>query len=306
MRRPARGDRRGRIGDHSYLGSNIYYPAAGKTGANCLLATKAMVPIDGPVRENVGLLGSPCFEIPRVVELGKTFAMGESTRQRRLKAKNRYNILTMAGFLLSIWLWLFALLLSEFVTVSYFHLHGALATFAYGVFASLFTILWFGLVERASLGFKRLTPQLVSMYDEHFWHHERHWKFCGSPLPFLFKGTPFKNLISRLLGVKVGRKVFDDGCRLHDKTLIEIGDFTNLNEGCVIQGHSLEERVFKSDYVKIGSGCSIGNAAFVHYGVIMGDNVVLDPDSFLMKGEILDHGTHWRGNPAKAVRDLTA
>ena len=27
-----------------------------------------MIPIDGPVRENVGLLGSPCFEIPRMVE----------------------------------------------------------------------------------------------------------------------------------------------------------------------------------------------------------------------------------------------
>ncbi|WP_439924520.1 Pls/PosA family non-ribosomal peptide synthetase [Nitrobacter sp. JJSN] len=292
-----------KIGDHSYLGNNIYYPAAGKSGANCLLGTKVMVPIDGPARDNVGLLGSPCFEIPRVVGLDKTFAIDECTQQRRLGAKNRYNVLTMAGFLLSIWLWLYVLLLSQFVATSYFHLHGVRAIFTYGIFASLFTILWFGLVERASLGFKELTPQLVSMYDEHFWYHERHWKFCGSPLSFLFKGTPFRSLVSRLLGVKVGRKVFDDGCRLHDKTLIEIGELTNLNEGCVIQGHSLEERVFKSDYVKIGRGCSIGRAAFVHYGVIIGDNVVLDPDSFLMKGEILEHGAHWRGNPAKAVRE---
>jgi hypothetical protein len=34
----------------------------------------------------------------------------------------------------------------------------------------------------------------------------------------------------------------------------------------------------------------------------MGDNVVLDPDSFLMKGEILDANTTWRGNPARAIR----
>jgi hypothetical protein len=40
---------------------------------------------------------------------------------------------------------------------------------------------------------------------------------------------------------------------------------------------------------------------FASYGVVMGDNVVLDPDSFLMKGEILDSGSHWRGNPAKAI-----
>ena len=37
------------------------------SGENVLLATRSMVPIDGPVREDVGLLGSPCFEIPRSV-----------------------------------------------------------------------------------------------------------------------------------------------------------------------------------------------------------------------------------------------
>ncbi len=44
----------------------------------------------------------------------------------------------------------------------------------------------------------------------------------------------------------------------------------------------------------------------MHYGVRMGDNVVLEPDSFLMKGEILDPGTTWRGNPARAVSSPVA
>jgi non-ribosomal peptide synthetase-like protein len=57
-----------RIGERNYLGNNINFPAAAKVGANCLLATKVLVPVDGPMRENVGLLGSPCFEIPRVVD----------------------------------------------------------------------------------------------------------------------------------------------------------------------------------------------------------------------------------------------
>jgi len=107
--------------------------------------------------------------------------------------------------------------------------------------------------------------------------------------------------MSRLLGVTVGRRVFDDGCRFFDKTLIAVGDDTTLSEGSIIQGHSLEEGVFKSDTITIGNGCTLGTAAFVHYGVRMGDNVVLEADSFLMKGEILDSGTTWRGNPARAV-----
>jgi hypothetical protein len=34
----------------------------------------------------------------------------------------------------------------------------------------------------------------------------------------------------------------------------------------------------------------------------MGEHVVLDADSFLMKGEILESHTGWRGNPAKLAR----
>lgn len=52
------------IGPRNFLGNNIAYPAGGRTGENCLLATKVLVPLDGEVRTNVGLLGSPPFEIP--------------------------------------------------------------------------------------------------------------------------------------------------------------------------------------------------------------------------------------------------
>ena len=101
---------------------------------------------------------------------------------------------------------------------------------------------------RRSIGFRPLKPQIVSMYDMGFWRHERYWKFTGSPLPYLFKGTPFKNMISRLLGVTVGKKVFDDGCSFFDKTLITVGDYCTLNEASLLQGHSLEEGV------KMGKG----------------------------------------------------
>jgi non-ribosomal peptide synthetase-like protein len=87
-----------------------------------------------------------------------------------------------------------------------------------------------------------------------------------------------------------------------DRTLIEIGDYANLNEVSVLQAHSLEEGVFKSDHVRIGKACTLGPAAFVHYGVTMGDHSVLDADSFLMKGEVLDPYTVWCGNPAKLYR----
>jgi len=46
----------------------------------------------------------------------------------------------------------------------------------------------------------------------------------------------------------------------------------------------------------------LGVGAFVHYDVRMGDHAVLDADSFLMKGEVVEPYTVWRGNPARMHR----
>ncbi|MBI2716820.1 MAG: amino acid adenylation domain-containing protein [Rhizobiales bacterium] len=296
-----------RIGECNYLGNDIHYPPDGRTGANCLLGTKVLIPIDGPVRENVGLLGSPCFEIPRSVDRDKNLSAafdGEARRQR-LRRKNAHNLLTAALLLLTRWMFFFMALLASHLAVLYYPDHGVGSLFVAGALISLAAIPYFAFIERASIGFKRLEPKLVSIYDPYFWAHERHWKLSDSPIVELFKGTPFKNWVTRLVGVKIGRKVYDGGCCITDRTLTEIGDHSNLNEGSVLQSHSLEEGVFKSDHIRLSEGCTLGAAAFVHYGVIMGDRAVLDADSFLMKGEVLDQHSCWRGNPAKLFRRNT-
>ncbi len=43
-------------------------------------------------------------------------------------------------------------------------------------------------------------------------------------------------------------------------------------------------------------------AAFVHYGVVMEEGSMADADSFVMKGEVLEANSIWRGNPAKPHR----
>ena len=83
------------IGPHNFLGNNIAYPSRGKTGDNCLLGTKVMVPIDGKVREGVGLLGSPSFEIPRSVLRDTRLDLESTERRRRLTLKNWHNLGTV-------------------------------------------------------------------------------------------------------------------------------------------------------------------------------------------------------------------
>jgi non-ribosomal peptide synthetase-like protein len=117
----------------------------------------------------------------------------------------------------------------------------------------------------------------------------------------LLDGTPFKNLIWRLLGVRLGKRVFDDGCFMSERTLAVVGDDCTLNAGSTLQCHSQEDGTFKSDLSTIGSGCTLAVGAFVHYGVTMGDGAQLAPDSFLMKGEEVPPRAQWGGNPAREM-----
>jgi hypothetical protein len=117
----------------------------------------------------------------------------------------------------------------------------------------------------------------------------------------IFNGTPFKNVIWRLLGVRLGRGVFDDGLSLTERMLVTIGANCTFNAGSGVQSHSQEDGAFKSDRGTIGAGCTLGVGAFVHYGVTIGDGAVLAPDSFLMKGEEVPPHAYWGGNPAREM-----
>ncbi|MEU5090503.1 Pls/PosA family non-ribosomal peptide synthetase [Streptomyces sp. NPDC021356] len=290
---------RASIGARNFLGNNIAYPAGARTGDNCLLATKVMVPLDGEIREGVGLLGSPCFEIPRSVERDSRFdhlRTGDALH-RSLAAKNRYNRRSMALHLLM--RWLHTALLTAFGLASA-GLYGTLGHIVIGAYLALtlvFTTAFYVLLERCLTGFRALRPKLCSIYDPYFWWHERVWKVPDHYLA-IFNGTPFKSLVWRLTGVRIGRRVFDDGCFITERTLAAIGDGCTLNAGSKIQCHSQEDGTFKSDRTTLGAGVTLGVGAHVHYGVTLGDSAVLAPDSFLMKGEEVPPDAEWGGNPA--------
>nr|WP_229859649.1 Pls/PosA family non-ribosomal peptide synthetase [Streptomyces poonensis] len=293
------------IGAHNFLGNAIAYPAGGRTGDNCLLATKVLVPLDGEVREGVGLLGSPPFEIPRSVERDSRFDHLREGREfrRRLRAKNRYNLKSMGMMLGLRWVHGFVLTVLGFAAVDlYWHGTAALAvvtaTMAFGL---VFTVVYWALVERCILRFRPMEPELFSIYDERFWHIERLWKVLDLHLGVL-NGTPFKVWAWRLMGARFGRRVFDDGAYLTERTLSTVGDDCTLNAGSRLQAHSQEDGTFKSDHVRLGDGVTLGVGSLVHYGVTMGDGAELAADSFLLKGEQVPPRARWGGNPATEDR----
>jgi non-ribosomal peptide synthetase-like protein len=292
------------IGARNFLGNRIAYPSNGKTGGNCLLATKVMVPIDGRVREGVGLLGSPSFEIPRTVARDAELDVTDPWELARgLGDKNRHNVVTMGLFLLvQQWIPVFLFALLALAALNHYGRWGAWAIVLVSVLTLVVTVVYYALVERAVRGLMALRPAGCSIYDRAFWRHERFWKVASVDYVQLFNGTPYKNLVWRLLGVRIGRQVFDDGLSLTERRFVTIGDHCTINAGTHVQCHSQEDGAFKSNRSAIGSRCTLGVGAFIHYGVSMGDGAILETDSFLMKGEEIPDGERWGGNPARELR----
>lgn len=290
------------IGDGSFLGNHVIYVADARLGENNLIATKAMVPMSGPILSGQGILGSPPFEIPRRVVTALTFDPLAPTPERasRLRAKNRHNLITLALYLALMWV---AALLSMTSGYALYRAHaefGVLGAWAMCAVSVVVLPGYFVLMEVWGPGRMTLAPRNCTIHDLHFFRIERYWKMGETPLKTLFKGTPFRPWIYRLLGVRMGRMVFDDGCAITEKGLVEIGDQCCLNEATSLQSHSLEDGLFKSDHIRLADRCTLGPAAFVNYGARISADATLLADSFLMKGSVMGRGQTWCGNPARA------
>ena len=200
-----------RVGRRNFFGTDVYVPPGARSGDNVMFATKVMAPIDGPVRENVGLLGSPAFEIPRAasrdVELLAKTSLEE--RARRLVRKTRHNVATMAIFLGARWfVQFFAIYVAmleeaEFGATSFLGVAAAAAAAVVVFFAASIV------VERASTGFKGLEPEMATVYDPAFWRVERYWKMSA-----MIRPDPVRRRADAQRRVAVGRRAgWADGVR---------------------------------------------------------------------------------------------
>jgi len=225
---------------------------------------------------------------------------GEALR-RGLAAKNRCDLQTIGVFLFTRWVGVFLFALLYLAALELYDVlpHGVTAGF-FGLSVVVTAVFLTG-VQRCIIALRPVRPTICSIYHPDFWSAERIWKV--HPIHYLhtFDGTPFKNLLWRLMGVRVGRRVFDDGAHISEPTLTAIGDESVLNYRSKIQCHSQEDGTFKCDRTTVGAGCTIGVGAFILYGVTMGDGSVLAADSFLMKGEYVPARARWGGNPAREM-----
>ena len=113
------------------------------------------------------------------------------------------------------------------------------------------------------------------------------------------RGTPYINMFFRLMGCKIGKRVFTDTTDMTEFDLISIGDDAALNEDAGLQTHLFEDRVMKVSRISIANRATAGSRTIILYDSVMEDDSSLGDLSVLMKGEVLPARTAWEGSPAK-------
>ncbi|MBC7786329.1 MAG: amino acid adenylation domain-containing protein [Methylophilaceae bacterium] len=124
---------------------------------------------------------------------------------------------------------------------------------------------------------------------------------CAPFLLNFMQGTLWLPFFLRLLGAKIGRRVFLDTTDFTEFDMVTIGDETELNHMSGPQTHLFEDRVMKIGSVVMGDYCCIGARSIILYDTLIGNDVYIDSLSLVMKGEQLAGNTRWTGSPIRPL-----
>ena len=111
-------------------------------------------------------------------------------------------------------------------------------------------------------------------------------------------GTPMLPWALRLLGAKIGKKVWLNTTDLTEYDCVSIGDEAELNALSGPQTHLFEDRVMKIGHVAIGARVTVGARSIILYDTLVGDDARLGPLTLVAKGERLPAASGWEGAPA--------
>ena len=302
---------RTRIGRRSFIGNSGLLPTGADIGDEVLIGVLSKPPADAAKALQPGStwFGSPAIRLPHrqvvaVFDEGSRFRPAKRLIATRLAIEFVRIILSLTVFI-----GLFTALLTIVGDLSDLK-NGALwialafpflyLGFALGAGAFVLLLKW------VVVGvYKPTTKPLWSLF---VWKTELVTStYENLAIPLLLdalRGTPYLNIYLRLMGCKIGKRVFTDTTDITEHDLVFIGDDAALNENAGIQTHLFEDRVMKVSGIQIGPRTTVGTLAIALYDSVIEADAQLGDLSVLMKGETLPAGTAWEGSPAQAARSV--
>lgn len=290
------------VGDRTFLGNGAYVCDGTRVPDDVLIGVQTRAPENAAMSSGQVWLGSPAVLLPaREGDLGfdrrLTFQPSRGRWCARALIETLRIVLPMAFVIAAGYLVVHATMPlaeeEEWATMA-----GALALAGclYGLTSFLLVVA----LKWLLVG--RYRPTARPMWSLFVWTSEAVtsvYESLAIPnfLDFL-RGTPLLPWALRLLGARVGRRVFMDTTDVTEFDCVTVGDEAELNANCGPQTHLFEDRVMKIGVVRIGPRVSVGPASTILYDSEVGADVRLGPLTLVAKGERLPAGTAWTGSPA--------
>ncbi|CAF1423827.1 unnamed protein product [Adineta steineri] len=105
----------------------------------------------------------------------------------------------------------------------------------------------------------------------------------------------------RIYGANIGNNVIlPDVSSIFDYNLVTIGDHVRLNINAHIVCHTFEQRILKLVPVTVGNSCVLMSGSIVMSGCKLMGNNRLYPFTLVMKNDLLQPNTQWKGLPAQS------
>lgn len=116
-----------------------------------------------------------------------------------------------------------------------------------------------------------------------------------SILPWL-RGTELLNMILRMLGARIGQRVFFDTHVPQELDALTVKDDVVLDH-CQLVMHAIDNGRLQFAPIHIGNRCIIGHGS--HLGAMsrLEDDAVVLPGTYVVKGSVLPRTSTWVGNP---------
>lgn len=294
------------IGNRSFIGNGAVLLPGTKIGNDCLIGVLSTAPdIDGEKINGSSWLGSPPIFLPNRQESPKF-------SDKRTFHPPWY-LYIVRGFMEFFKITL-PYAIASWIIIFYYQIMYPLSKTESILTIILIATLLFTILSYSSMLFGLLSkwlligrykPTAKPLWSNFIWRNELINSITECLIFPLYQnmmlGTPMAPFFFRLMGCKIGRKVYMETNEITEFDLVHIQSGSALNFGSTIQTHLFEDRVMKMSVVDIGKCCTVGAMSVVLYDSKIGDHAILDGLSLLMKGESLPASTKWQGSPSGRI-----
>jgi non-ribosomal peptide synthetase-like protein len=298
------------IGEKTFIGNSAVVSYGNKIGNNSLIGVLSVPPFkkEDALRNDSSWLGSPSMFLPQRQQ--------SEPFPDKLKFHPTKDLYIKRGAIEIVKITLPYIISSMLVVIFYSILPIDLFNqnwILFGIVSTLLLFLLMLITPVITYIFKKMLinkyrPVNKPLWSLFVWKNELINSLCENMVyPLLVStllGTPFAPIFFRMMGCKIGKKVFMETTEITEFDMVSIGDEVSLNYLATIQTHLFEDRVMKISHLNIGNNCNIGSMSVVLYDSVMEENSSIDALTLVMKGEIIPAKSRWAGSPAKFVKAL--